>query len=142
MVKTEFIDSDNCLCAFVDSRLCTGGSFLDLKFRKSGFDSLRHTAEFLDFLNMFPSTMSDFVGKRLYIIAASPRVNLFGDICLVLNVNLRVTGDSCREVGRQRDSLVKRVCMQRLGMSENGSHSLHTCAANVVERILLCQRPA
>ena len=91
---------------------------------------------------MIPSLACNLVGKRLHIVGTAPRVNLLGNICLLLNVNLCVTRDTCGEVGRKGDSLVESVGMQRLGMSENCAHSLYAGTANVVERILLGERPS
>ena len=85
--------------------------------------------------------MNQLVGQGLNIVRASPRVNLLAHLRLVLDVDLGVTSDTSREVGRQGDSLIKRVGVQRLGVTQNGSHSLDTGTTYVIEWILLCETP-
>ena len=75
------------------------------------------------------------------IVGTSPRVDGAAHLRLFLDVNLRVTGDTCGEVGRQGDGLVQRVGVQRLGVSQRSAHSLDAGTADVVERILLGERP-
>ncbi len=104
MVEAVFVDTNDSLASRVDAGLCTGRRFLDAEFGQTGFDSLGHAAELLDFLNVFPRAMCYLVGKR-----ATPRVNLLGDIGLLLNIYLGVAGYTCREVGGQCYGLVKGV---------------------------------
>lgn len=85
--------------------------------------------------------MCDFVGKSFNIVGTSPWVNLLCNVGFLLDINLGVTRDTCREVGRKCDSLVKSVGVKRLSVSESGTHCFDTCAANVVERVLLGERP-
>ena len=63
-------------------------------------------------------------------------------LSLVLNINLGVTCDTGREVCRQGDGLVKRIGVQRLSVSQYGSHGLDTGATYIVEGILLGERPS
>ena len=86
--------------------------------------------------------MCDFVGERFDVVRSAPGVNLFGDHGFFLDVDLRVTSDTCAEIGRKCDSFVKRVGVQRLGMSQSGAHSFDTCTAHVVEGVLLGERPS
>ena len=88
---------------------------------------------------MLPCLVGNLVGQRLYIVGTTPRVNVLTDIGLFLNIDLRITRDTCREVGRQSDGLVEGVGVQRLCMTQCGCHSLDTGTAYVVERILLGQ---
>ena len=67
---------------------------------------------------------------------------MLAHLSLVLDIDLCVTCDTCREVGGQGDSLVQSIGVQRLGMTQDCSHGLDTGTAHVVERILLGQRPA
>ncbi len=79
VVKTVFVDTYDSLTATVDTCLRTCGGFLDAEFGKTGFDSFRHSSESLDFLDVCPRTMSDFICEGFHIVAAAPRVDLFGD---------------------------------------------------------------
>ena len=83
--------------------------------------------------------MNQFVCQRFYIVRTGPRVDFLTDLRFFLDINLSVTGDTCREVCRQCDSFVQRVRMQRLCVTQSGSHSLDTSTAYVVERILFGQ---
>ncbi len=56
-----------------------------------------------------------------------------------LNIDLRITGNTCGEVGRQCDSLIESIRVQRLCVSESSGHSFDTGTADVVERVLLSQ---
>ena len=91
---------------------------------------------------MLPSLVGNFVGQRLYIVGTAPRVHVLADVGFFLNIDLRITGDTGREVGRQGDGFVEGVGVQRLRMTQCGSHGLDTGTADVVERILFGQRPA
>ena len=86
--------------------------------------------------------MGDLVGQRLDVVGTCPRVDLAADVGLLLNVDLRVTCNTRREVGRQGDRLVQGVGVQRLGVSQRGAHGLDGRAGHVVERVLLGERPA
>ena len=59
--QTIFVSADNCLGTGVDTGLSTCRSFFNTHFGYSGFDSFRHTAQAFNFLNMFPSLVSQFV---------------------------------------------------------------------------------
>ena len=137
MLQTILVSTHDSLNTRVDTSLSTSGGLLDTHLRHTCLDSLSHTTQLLDLLDMLPSLVNKLVGEGLYVVRTSPWVDLLADLCLILDIDLGITGDTSREVGRQGDSLVERVGMQRLGMSEHGSHSLDTCTTNVVERILL-----
>ena len=80
--------------------------------------------------------------QRFDVVRTCPRVNLAADVGLLLNVDLRVTRNTRREVGRQGDRLVEGVGVQRLGVSQCGAHGLDGRTGHVVERVLLGERPA
>ena len=142
VVKTVFVDTYDCLTARVDTCLRACRCFLDAQLRQTCFDSLCHTAEFLDFLDVLPCAVCDFVGKGFYIVAAAPRVDGACNLCFLLDINLGVTGNTCREIGRKRDGFVECVGMEALGMAESGAHSFDTGTTYIVERILFGERPA
>ncbi len=91
---------------------------------------------------MRPCTAGNHIGKCLYIIAAAPWVNLLGDHGLFLDINLGIACYTCREIGRKRNGLIKRIRVKRLCMSKRRAHCLDTCTADIVERILLGKRPS
>ena len=66
----------------------------------------------------------------------SARAADLSDSSLLLYNNLCVSGDAGAEWSGQGQSLVKRVCVQRLSATKDGSHRLNACTNNVVVRIL------
>ena len=141
VVETILVHADNGLYAAVDASLSTGRSLLDTHLWQTCLDGLCHTAQLLDFLDVLPSLVIQLVGELLNIVRAGPRVDVLADLRLVLDVDLRVTSDTSREVCRQGDGFVEGVGVQRLGVTKHGSHSLDTGTTHIVEGILLCQRP-
>ena len=93
----------------VDAGLSASSSLFDTHLRHTGFDSLSHTAKRFDFLDVFPSLVSDFVGEGFYIVRTAPWVDFATDFSLLLDVNLSVTSDTSREIGRKSDCFVERV---------------------------------
>ena len=91
---------------------------------------------------MCPGFVHQLFGKRLYVIRATPWIDLLADLCFLLDIDLRVTCDTCAEVRRQSDSLIQSVGVQRLRVTECSTHSLDTCTTYVVERVLLGKRPS
>ena len=142
VVKTVFVNTYDSLTAGVDACLSTCSSFFDTELGQTGFDSLCHAAELLDFLNVFPCPVSDFVGEGFHIVAAAPGIDSFGYLGFFLDINLGVTCDTSREVGRQSDSFVEGVGVERLCVAQSGAHSLDTGTAYVVEGILFGERPS
>ena len=142
MVETVLVDTDDGLRAGVDMSLSTCCSLLDFQFRQTGLDSLGHTAQFLDFLDMLPGAVSDLVCKALHVVGTAPGIDLLADVGLFLDIDLGVARDTCREVGRQRDGLVEGVGVKRLGVAQNGAHGLDAGTSHIVEGILLGERPS
>ena len=121
--------------------LTTSGGFFDTHLRKAGVDSFGHTAEFFDFLNMSPSFANQLVGQEFYIIGTAPWVDNLTYLGFILDIKLRITSNTCGEVGRQGDGFVKRIRMKRLGMAQSSRHSFDTSTGNIVERILFGETP-
>ena len=142
LVQAVLVDADDLLDARVDARLLAGRRLLDAHLRNTGLDRLGHTAQLLDLLNVLPCLLCDLLGEALHIVGTGPRIDLTADVGLLLNIDLGVTGDTRREVGRQGDRLVQRVGMQRLGVTQCGTHRLDGRAGHIVEGILLRERPA
>ena len=142
MLKTVLVRADDGLHARVDAGLSAGSRLLDAHLGHTGLDGFGHTSEFLYLLDVLPCLVHQLVGQCLDVVGTGPRVYLLAHLCLVLYVYLSVAGYTCREVCRQCDSLVESVGVQRLCVAEYGGHSLDTCTAHVVERILFRQRPS
>ena len=75
------------------------------------------------------------------MVAATPRVDRAGGAALLLEEELSVAGDASGEVGRQRQSLVERIRVQRLGVALRRGHGLDAGADDVAVDILRRQRP-
>ena len=88
------------------------GCLLDTHLRNAGFDGFGHTSQFLDFLNQVPCLVYDLVGEALHVVRTGPGIDLAADIGLFLDVDLCVTCDAGRKVGRQRDRFVEGIGMQ------------------------------
>ena len=58
-----------------------------------------------------PSLVGDLLRQRFDVVRTCPRVNLAADVGLLLNVNLRVTRNTRREVGRQGCLLYTSRCV-------------------------------
>ena len=142
MVQTVTVDAHDGVLTGVDLGLLAGGSLLNSHLGDSSLDGLGHAAKLLHLLDVRPGLVCDFVGQALNVVGAGPWVDHPADVGLFLQVNLCVTRDAGRKVGRQCDGLVKGVGVQRLGVTQCGAHSLDAGAGDVVEGILLGQRPA
>ena len=142
MVKTILVSADDGLYARVDTCLCTGCSFLNAHLWNSSFNSLGHTAELFYFLDVLPCLVYEFVGEGLNVVRTCPWVDMLADLCLVLDVDLSITCNTSREVCRESDSLVEGIGVERLCVTQYGSHGLDTSTAYIVEWILLGERPS
>ena len=101
-----------------------------------------HPAGLLDLGDVRPRPPRQVVGQPLDVVAAAPRVDHLRRARLLLQQQLGVAGDPRGEVGRQRQRLVQRVGVQRLGVALGGGHRLDAGAHHVVEHVLRGQRPA
>ena len=141
VVKAVLVDTDDSLAARVDLCLLAGRSLFDTHLRQTRLDGLGHAAHGFHLLDVVPSTVGNLMSERLHIIRASPRVDHAADVGFFLDVNLGVTCDTGTEVGRQGDGFVQSVGVQRLGVTQSGTHSLDAGTGHVVERVLLGERP-
>ena len=128
--------------AGIDPRLCLGRGFLDPQLRHAGLDGLGHAAQRLDFLDVAPRLGGELLRQPLDVIGATPGIDDAVGAALLLQEQLRVAGDPRREIGRQRQRLVERIGVQRLGMALGRGHRLDRGAHHVVVDILRGQRPA
>ena len=116
-LQSILVNTNDSLLTRVNASLSTRCSFFDTHLRNTCFDSLSHTTKFLYFLNVFPCAMNQFVCQCFYVIRTSPWVNVFTYLSFFLYINLSITCDTCREIGRQCDSLIESVGMKRLSMT-------------------------
>ena len=140
--RLVFVDADHRLLAGVDPGLGLGGGFLDPQLGHAGLDRLRHAAERLDLLDMAPGLGGEIVGQPLDIIRAAPGIDDAVGAAFLLQEQLRVARDSGGEIGRQRQRLVERIGVQRLGMALGRRHRLDGGAHHIVVDVLRGQRPA
>ena len=91
---------------------------------------------------MSPGAFGNIGSKFLHIIRTGPRVKRFGNVRLFLNINLSISSNTRREIGRKRNSFVKCICMERLSVSQYCSHCLDARSCHIVVWILFCERPS
>ncbi len=136
------VDADHRLPPGVDPRLGARGGLLDPQLGDAGVDGLGHAAGRLHLLDVLPGAPGQVVGEPLDVGAAAPRVDHPAGARLLLEQQLGVAGDAGGEVGGQRQRLVERVGVQRLGVALGRGHRLDAGAGDVVEDVLRGQRPA
>ena len=86
--------------------------------------------------------MHEGVGEAFHIVGARPRVYDVADARFILQVQLRVACDTGREVCGQRNGLVEGVGVQALRVAEGRAHGFDAGARDVVEGVLLGERPS
>ena len=89
-----------------------------------------------------PGTCRQVGGQALDEVASAPGVDHAAGARLLLQEELRVARDAGREIGRQRQRLVQRIGVQRLGAALRCGHGLDAGACHVVEDILCRKAPA
>ena len=134
--RAILVHADDRLRAAVDARLRLGGGFLDAQLRDAGLDRLGHAAELFDLLDMAPGLLGELGGQPLDIERAAPRIDDARGAALLLQEELRVARDARGEIGRQRQRLVERIGVQRLGVALRRRHRLDRGAHHVVEDVL------
>ena len=137
-----FVHSDQRLLASVYAGLRAGGGFFDPQLRDALLDRQCHAACLFHFADVLPRPPRQVVGEPFHIVAAAPRVGHSAQPRFLLQEQLRVAGHPCRKVGRQRQSLVKRVGVERLSVPAHSSHRLHAGAYDVVVHIGGGETPA
>ncbi len=111
-------------------------------FGSDGLDRARHAAEFLDLVDVAPGPRREIVREPFDIERTAPRIDHPRGAALPLQHDLGVAGDAGGEIGRQRQRLVERVGMQRLGAALRRRHRLDAGAGDIVEHVLRGERPA
>ena len=112
VVQTILVDTNDGLCATVDTGLSASCCLLDTHLGQTSLDSLCHTAKLLNLLDVSPSLGVKFLSELLNIVRTCPWIDVLANLSLVLDVDLGVTSDTGREVGRQSDSLVESIGVQ------------------------------
>ena len=98
--------------------------------------ALDRAAHVVDLLDVGARALLNGVGQRLDGVGAAHRVDDLGDTGFVGDDLLGAQGDLHRLLGRQGESLVARVGMQRLGAAEDGRHGLDGHPHDVDVRLL------
>ena len=80
--------------------------------------------------------------QPLDVERAAPGIDRAGGAAFALKHDLRVARDAGGEVRRQRQRLIERVGMQRLGAALRRRHRLDAGARHIVENVLRGERPA
>ena len=124
VLRPVLVDADHRLLAGIDARLGLGRGLLDAQLRNAGLDRLGHAAELLDLLDVAPGLARKLLRQPLDIERAAPGIDDAGGAAFLLQHDLGVAGDAGGEVGRQRQRLVERVGVQRLGVALRRRHRL------------------
>jgi hypothetical protein len=130
------VNPDHRLDTGIDPRLGLGGGFLDAQLRDPGPDGFGHAAERLDLFDVSPSAARELVGEALDIERAAPRIDHPRGPGFLLQEQLGVARDPGGKIRRQRQRLVERIGMQRLGVALGRRHRLDRGAHHVVECVL------
>mmetsp|Transcript_28252 Transcript_28252/g.47989 ORF Transcript_28252/g.47989 Transcript_28252/m.47989 type:complete len:708 (+) Transcript_28252:1254-3377(+) len=136
------VDPHDDVGAGVDPSLLARRTLLDLQLGHAGHDGLRHPSQLLHFIDDLAGLVHQVLRQRLHHVGASPGIHNFGDAGLLLQDELRVSGNFGGERRGQCNSFVERVGVQRLCSSHDCSGGLDARAHDVVVRVLFRQAPA
>src|SRR6266511_2930596 len=140
------VDPDDHLLALLELLLVAEGGvghlLLEPALLDAGEHALQHAplAEGVDALEDLLRPPLYQVGHVLDVPGAAERVDDAGDAGLLGDHLLGAHRDRRRPLGRQREHLVQRVGVQRLGAAEHGREGLQGGADDVVVRLLAGQR--
>ncbi len=112
IVGAVFVDTDDDILAAVNTRLLARRCLFDTQLGHSGFNGLGHATGGLDFFNQFPGLVCNGLCQALHHVGPAPGIHHVGDTGFLLNDQLRVACDACREFGRQRNGLIEGIGMQ------------------------------
>ena len=142
LVDLVLVDPDHRLNTGIDAGLGARGRLLDAQLGDAVVDGLRHAAVLGDLRDVGTRPLRQLMGQPLHVVGAAPGVDRPRGARLLLQHQLGVAGDPGGEVGGQRQRLVQRVGVQRLGVTLGRGHRLDAGAGDVVEGVLGGQRPA
>ncbi len=130
------VDADHGLAAQIDARLCARRRLLDPALRHAALDRLGHPPKALDLIDMALRPHGEVGGQAFEIIRAAPGVDDPGRAALFDQKELGVAGDAGGKRGWQRQRLIERVGVQRLGVALGRCHRLDLGAHDIVEGVL------
>ena len=136
LVHRVFVYADDRLLAAFDRFLVLICRLLDLTLREPGLDRFDHPAKAVDLIKVLKTAVDHFLGERLDVITAAERIDRIYDAGLLGDNLLRAKSDERRLIARQREGLVVRVGMQRLGAAEHTRQCLNGDAGDIVKRLL------
>ena len=116
------------------------GGTPDLALEEASLDPRHHPSHHLDLAEVALGLLLERVRQALQIVRAGERVDSLGDADLVRDDLLGAQRDLHRLVARQRDGLVHRVGVERLGPPQHRGESLESRAYHVVLGLLVPQR--
>ena len=96
----RLVDTHDGVHVGVDTALLAGRSLFDAHLGHAALDGLGHAAELLHFLDVGPGLVGYLVREGLDVVGTCPGVDHAADVGLLLEVDLRVAGDTGAEVRR------------------------------------------
>ena len=141
-LELVFVDADDHIAPRINARLLLGRCRLNFQFGPAAVHCTGHAAQGIHFLDDLPGSFRHVMGQLFHHVTTRPGVDHAGDMGLFLNNELRVEGNPGRELGGQRNGLVKAVGVQALRAAKHSGHGLDGGAHHIVVRVLLGQAPA
>ena len=135
----EFVYANNNTVAFFNVHLPFVSGVLDFFLDITFSDSFRSAANFVNLFDIFPSFSFDFVSQSFNIVGTTQRINGVSQAGFVSNDLLSTESDGYRLSGRQCQSFVFGVSVQRLSTTHYSSSSLQSNTNDVVVRLLCSQ---
>ena len=126
----------------LDRLLEAVGRLGDLLLRIALLDRLDHPAHAVDGVEVLAGAALHVERQLLEEVRAAERIDHVGDAAFGGDDLLRPQREGCRFRGGQRQRLVERVGVERVGAAEDGRERLQRRAHDVVVRLLRGQRHA
>ena len=138
----EVVDADDDLFLALDGLLEAVRALGDLPLRKAALDRLDHAAHAVDRVEVRERAVLHVLRQLLDEIRPAQRIDDVRDAAFVRDDLLRPERERRGFGGRQRERLVERVGVQRVGAAEHGRQRLQRGAHDVVVRLLRGERHA
>ena len=81
------------------------------------------------------------MGQALNVITTSPWVDGATGTAFLLQEQLGITSNTCREVGWQGQGFIQGIGVQALGVTLGRGHRLNTGTGHIIKHILCSQAP-